>query len=62
MDISRKTLIISVIVNVVLIIICAACLILTKFNPIVLGISLAVLFFVVLTSVMAFVMGKKFKK
>jgi len=62
MDVSRKTLIISVIINFVLIAICAACLIISNFNPIVLWISVAVLAFVLLTSIMAFVMGKKFRK
>lgn len=62
MDVSRKTLIISVIVNIVLIAICATCLIITNWNPVVLWISLAVLVFVLITSIMAYFMGKNFKK
>ena len=62
MDISRKALIISVIINFVLMAICAVCLIITKWNPVVLWIALAVLFFVMLTSIIVYVAGKNYKK
>lgn len=62
MDISRKTLIISVIINFVLIAICATCLIVTNWNPVVLWITLAILVFVLITSIMAYLMGKNFRK
>ena len=62
MDISRKTLIIAVIINVVLIAICAACLILTKFNPVVLWISMVILAFILMTSIIVYVAGRKLKK
>lgn len=62
MDISRKTLIIAVIINVVLIAICAVCLIITKWNPVVIWISLALLVLVLITSIITYVLGKNFKK
>jgi len=62
MDISRKTLIISVIINFILIAICATCLIITNWNPVVLWITLAILVFVLITSIMAYLMGKNFRK
>ena len=62
MDVSRKTLIIAAIINVVLIAICAVCLIVTKLNPVVLWISLAILVVVLITSIMTYIMGKNFKR
>ncbi len=62
MDVSRKTLIIAVIVNIILMAICAVCIVLTKFNPVVLWVSLSVVFFVMLTSIIVYVLGKNFKK
>ncbi len=62
MDISRKTLIIAAIINVVLIAICAVCLIVTNWNPVVLWISLAILVVVLITAIMTYLMGKNFKK
>lgn len=62
MDVSRKTLIISAIINFVLIAICATCLIVTNWNPVVLWISLGVLVCVLITSIMTFIMGKNFKR
>jgi len=62
MDISRKTLIIAAIINIVLIAICAVCLIVTNWNPVVLWISLAILVVVLITAIMTYFMGKNFKK
>ena len=62
MDLSRKTLIIAAIINVVLIAIRAVCLIVTKLNPVVLWISLAILVVVLITSIMTYIMGKNFKR
>ena len=62
MDISRKTLIVAAIINILLIAICAVCLIVTNWNPIVLWIALAILVVVLITSIMIYVMGKNFKK
>ena len=62
MDLSRKTLIIAAIINVVLIAICAVCLIVTNWNPVVIWISVAVLAVVLITAVMTYIMGKNFRR
>ena len=61
MDISRKTLIVSIIINILLIIVSAICLILTKFNTVVLWISLALLVAVAVTSVFVYLASKKYR-
>lgn len=62
MDISRKTLIIAAIINIVLIAICAVCLIVTNLNPVVLWISLAIFAIILVTAIMIYFMGKNFKR
>ena len=62
MDISKKSLIFAVVINLILIAVCAVCLILTKLNPVILWVALAVLLFVLITSIIAFVIGKNIKK
>ena len=62
MDVSKRTLIIAAIINVILIVVCAICLIVTNWNPVVLWISLAILILVLITSIMTYVMGKNLKK
>lgn len=61
MDISRKTLIVSIIINILLIVVSAICLILTKFNTVVLWISLALLVAVAVTSVFVYLASKKYR-
>ena len=61
MDISKKTLIVSIIINILLVVVCAVCLIITKFNSIVLWISIAVMICVVITSVIVYLASKKFR-
>lgn len=62
MDISRKTLIVTLIVNIVLIAVCVACAIITKFNPTVLWLGLAVLVLVLASSIMIWIYGKEYRK
>ncbi len=62
MDISRKTLIVTFIINIVLIAVCAVCSIVTKFNPTVLWLSLAVLVLVLASSIMIWFFGKEYRK
>ncbi len=62
MDVSRKTLIISAIINAVIIAIALVCLIVTNWNPVTIWISLAIIVCVLITSVMIYIMGKNFRK
>lgn len=62
MDVSRKTLIITLIVNLVLIAVCVACTLITKFNPVVLWLSVAVVALVLVSSVLIWVYGKEYRK
>ena len=62
MDISRKALIITFIINLLLIGIAVACVVVTKFNPTVLWLSIATLVLVLTSSVIIWRYGKEFKK
>ena len=62
MDISRKALIITFIINLLLIGIAAACVIVTKFNTTVLWLSSATLVLVLTSSVIIWRYSKEFKK
>ena len=62
MDVSRKTLIITLIVNLVLIAVCVTCTLVTKFNPVVLWLSVAVVALVLVSSVLIWVYGKEYRK
>lgn len=62
MDVSRKTLIITLIVNIVLIAVCLTCVLVSKFNPVVLWLSVGVTVLVLVSSVLIYRYGKEFKK
>ena len=62
MDVSRRTLIITLIVNLLLIAVCVACILITKFNTVVLWLSVAVVALVLVSSVLIWVYGKEYRK
>ena len=63
MDVSRKTLIATFIINIVLIAIAVTCMIVTKFtNVAILWLSLAMIVLVCVSSIMIWKYGKEFKK
>lgn len=62
MDISRKTLIITFIINIVLIAIAVACMIITKFSSAILWLSIAMIILVCISSIIIWRYGKEFKK
>lgn len=62
MEVSRKALIATFIINIVLIAICAVCSVVTKFNPTILWLSLAVLVLVLASSIMIWYYGKEYRK
>lgn len=62
MDISKKTLIATFIINVILIAIAVTCMIVTKFNNVVLWLSVAMIILVCISSIIIWRYGKEFKK
>lgn len=63
MDVSRKTLIATFIINIILIAIAVACMIITKFsNTAILWLSVAMIVLVCISSVMIWRYGKEFRK
>ena len=63
MDVSRKTLIATLIINIVLIAIALTCMIVTKFaNVAILWLSVAMIVLVCVSSIMIWKYGKEFKK
>ena len=62
MDISRKTLIVTFIINLLLIAIAAACMIITKFNTAILWLSVVMIILVCVSSIIIWRYGKEFKK
>ncbi len=63
MDVSRKTLIATFIINIVLIAIAVTCMIVTKFNNVaILWLSVAMIVLVCVSSIMIWKYGKEFKK
>ena len=63
MDVSRKTLIATFIINILLIAIAVTCMIITKFsNVAVLWLSVAMVVLICISSVMIWKYGKEFRK
>lgn len=63
MDVSRKTLIATFIINILLIAIAVACMIITKFsNVAILWLSVAMVVLICISSVMIWRYGKEFRK
>jgi hypothetical protein len=62
MDITKKTLIATFIINIVLIAIAVACMIITKFNTAILWLSVVMIILVCLSSIIIWRYGKEFKK
>ena len=62
MEVSKKTLIITLIVNILLIGVCVACMLITDFNNVVLWLSAAVITLVLVSSILIWVYGKEYRK
>ena len=63
MDVSRKTLIATLIINILLIAIAVTCMIITKFsNVAVLWLSVAMVVLICISSIMIWRYGKEFRK
>ena len=62
MDISKKTLIATFIINIILIAISVTCMIITHFNTAILWLSVAMIILVCISSIIIWRYGKEFKK
>lgn len=62
MDITKKTLIATFIINLVLIAISVTCMIITKFSAPILWLSLVMIILVCISSIIIWRYGKEFKK
>ena len=62
MDITKKTLIATFIINLVLIAIAVTCMIITKFNVAVLWLSVVMIILVCISSIIIWRYGKELKK
>ena len=62
MDISRKTLVVTFIINLLLIAIAATCMIVTKFAPVVLWLSIATMLLVLTSSVIIWLYAREMRK
>ncbi len=62
MDVSKKTLIITSIINLLIVAIGIACVVVTKFNTTVLWLSVATFALVVVSSIIIWRYGKEFRK
>ena len=62
MDITKKTLIATFIINIVLIAIAVTCMIVTKFNTAILWLSVVMIILVCVSSIIIWRYGKEFKK
>lgn len=63
MDVSRKTLIATFIINIILIAIAVTCMIITKFNNVaILWLSVAMIVLVCISSIIIWRYGKEFRK
>lgn len=62
MDITRKTLIITSIINLLIIAIGVACVVVTKFNTTILWLCVATFILVTISSIIVWRYGKEFKK
>lgn len=62
MDITKKTLIATFIINLVLIAVAVTCMIITKFSTPILWLSLVMIILVCISSIIIWRYGKEFKK
>lgn len=62
MDVSKKTLIATFIINIILIAIAVACMIITKFKPAVLWLSVVMIILVCISSIIIWRYAKELKK
>lgn len=62
MDVSKKTLIATFVINIILIAIAVACMIITKFSTAVLWLSVAMIILVCISSIIIWRYGKELKK
>lgn len=62
MDISKKTLIITLIVDLILLAIGVACLFITKFSTLALSLFVGVVALILVSSILIWKYGKEFKK
>ena len=62
MDITKKTLIATFIINIVLIAIAVTCMIVTKFNTAILWLSVVMIILVCISSIIIWRYGKEFRK
>lgn len=62
MDITKKTLIATFIINIILIAIAVACMIITKFSTAILWLSVVMIVLVCISSIIIWHYGKEFKK
>ncbi len=62
MDITKKTLIATFIINIVLIAIAVTCMFVTDFKPAILWLSLVMIILVCISSIIIWRYGKEFKK
>ena len=62
MDITKRTLISTLIINLILIAIAVICMFVTHFNLVILWLSLAMIILVCISSVIIWHYGKEFKK
>ena len=62
MDISRKLLITSAIINAVLIVICVICMFVTKFSHVILWLNACMIVLILISSILIWHFGKEFKK
>ena len=62
MDISKKLLIITAVINVVLIAICVVCMFVTKFSNTILWLNAIMIVLILVSSVLTWYFGKQFKK
>lgn len=62
MDITKKTLIATFIINIILIAIAVTCMIITKFSTPILWLSLVMIILVCISSIIIWRYGKEFKK
>ena len=62
MDITKKTLIATFIINIILIAIAVVCMIITKFNVAILWLSVVMIILVCISSIIIWRYGKEFKR
>ena len=62
MDISKKLLITTAIINVALIVICTVCMFVSKFAPAVLWLNAVMIVLILVSSILVWHFGKEFRK